>query len=53
MTFAERFDAFVCEGDSISCEVAGFEIIAQIVHAIHKRSILCSRNRYTGKAIRA
>jgi len=31
MTFMERFDTFVCEGDSITCEVAGFEIIARIV----------------------
>ena len=30
MTFTERFQTFVCEGDSISCEVAGFEIIARI-----------------------
>jgi len=31
MTFTERYSDFVCEGDSISCEVAGFEIIARIV----------------------
>ena len=31
MTFTERFQSFVCEGDSISCEVAGFEITARIV----------------------
>ena len=31
MTFTERFQSFVCEGDTISCEVAGFEIIARIV----------------------
>ena len=31
MTFTERFPTFVCEGDNISCEVAGFEITAQIV----------------------
>ena len=31
MPFTERFQPFVCEGDSISCEVAGFEIIARIV----------------------
>jgi len=31
MTFTERFPTFVCEGDSITCEVAGFEIIARIV----------------------
>ena len=31
MTFTERFQTFVCDGDSISCEIAGFEIIARIV----------------------
>ena len=31
MTFTQRFQTFVCEGDSITCEVAGFEIIARIV----------------------
>ncbi|RAN37781.1 hypothetical protein [Hyphomonas sp. GM-8P] len=31
MTLTERFQAFVCEGDSITCEVAGFEITARIV----------------------
>ncbi|MEM1087863.1 MAG: hypothetical protein AAGH90_09040 [Pseudomonadota bacterium] len=31
MTFTERFQSFVCEGDSLTCEVAGFEIIARIV----------------------
>ena len=31
MTFTQRFQNFVCEGDSISCEVAGFEITARIV----------------------
>ena len=31
MAFTERFQSFVCEGDSISCEVAGLEIIARIV----------------------
>ncbi|MHA7857788.1 MAG: hypothetical protein ACX94D_06860 [Henriciella sp.] len=31
MTFTERFDTFVCEGDSITCEAQGFEIIARIV----------------------
>ncbi|MEO0643293.1 MAG: hypothetical protein AAFY47_07750 [Pseudomonadota bacterium] len=29
--FTERFQSFVCEGDSITCEVAGFEIVARIV----------------------
>ncbi|PQA88295.1 hypothetical protein [Hyphococcus luteus] len=31
MSFTERFAAFVCEGDSISCETQGFEIVARIV----------------------
>jgi hypothetical protein len=31
MTFTQRFDRFVCEGDSIACEVSGFEITARIV----------------------
>ncbi|MEL8055193.1 MAG: hypothetical protein AAGK66_03485 [Pseudomonadota bacterium] len=31
MAFTTRFQSFVCEGDSISCEVAGFEVIARIV----------------------
>ena len=31
MTFTERFQPFVCEGDSIACEAQGFEIIARIV----------------------
>ena len=31
MSFTQRFQPFVCEGDSITCEVAGFEIIARIV----------------------
>ena len=31
MTFTERFQTFVCEGDSITCEAQGFEIIARIV----------------------
>jgi hypothetical protein len=31
MTFTQRFQTFVCEGDSIFCEVAGFEITARIV----------------------
>jgi len=31
MTFTQRFQTFVCEGDSISCEVAGIEITARIV----------------------
>ena len=30
MTFLTRFSDFVCEGDSIACEVAGFEIVARI-----------------------
>ena len=31
MTFTQRFQTFVCEGDSLTCEVAGFEITARIV----------------------
>ena len=31
MTFTEGFQSRVCEGDTISCEVAGFRIIARIV----------------------
>jgi hypothetical protein len=31
MTFTQRFQTFVCEGDSLTCEAAGFEITARIV----------------------
>ncbi|MEM0984835.1 MAG: hypothetical protein AAGJ32_01185 [Pseudomonadota bacterium] len=31
MSFTERFQSFVCEGDSITCEAQGFEITARIV----------------------
>ena len=31
MTFRERFDRYVCEGDSIACEIDGFRITARIV----------------------
>jgi hypothetical protein len=31
MAFTERFQCFVCEGDSLTCEIAGFEITARIV----------------------
>lgn len=31
MTFTERFAAFVCPGDTITCEVDGFTVMAQIV----------------------
>ena len=31
MSFTERFQTFVCEGDTISCEAQGFEFIARIV----------------------
>ena len=31
MGFRERFDRYVCEGDSIACEVDGFRVIARIV----------------------
>jgi len=30
--FTERFDSYVCDGDSISCSVDGFDVVAQIVH---------------------
>jgi len=29
--FTEKFDSFVCEGDSVACEAGGFEIVARIV----------------------
>lgn len=31
MTFTERFNSFVCEGDSIACETGSFRIVAHIV----------------------
>ena len=31
MGLRERFDRYVCEGDSIACEVDGFRVIARIV----------------------
>jgi len=31
MTFTEKFDSFVCEGDAIACDAGGFEIAARIV----------------------
>jgi len=31
MMFTTRFETFVCEGDSLTCEVDGFEITARIV----------------------
>lgn len=31
MTFTEIFQSFVCEGDCISCDVDGFEIVARVV----------------------
>jgi hypothetical protein len=31
MSFIQRFDCFVCEGDSIAVEIDGFEIAARIV----------------------
>jgi len=30
MCFTTRFSSFVCEGDSLSCDLAGFEINARI-----------------------
>ena len=32
MTFTEKFDSFVCLGDSITCEVDGFTVTARIAH---------------------
>ena len=32
MTFTQKFDDFVCMGDSISCEVDGYTIMARIAH---------------------
>ena len=29
--FTERFDSYACDGDSISCSVDGFDVVAQIV----------------------
>ena len=31
MAFWERFDRYVCEGDSIACEIDGFYVMARIV----------------------
>ena len=31
MSFAERFDSFACEGDTIRCEAEGFTFTARIV----------------------
>ena len=31
MAFRERFDCYVCEGDSIACEIDGFRVTARIV----------------------
>ncbi|MCR9193836.1 MAG: hypothetical protein NXH88_03835 [Hyphomonas sp.] len=31
MNFTTHFQTFVCEGDSLTCEVAGFEVTARIV----------------------
>lgn len=30
MTFSQRFDDFVCEGDSITCEVDGYTVTARL-----------------------
>lgn len=32
MSFAAKFDRFVCIGDSITCEVDGYEVSARIVY---------------------
>ncbi len=31
MSFSERFSTYVCPGDTITCEVDGFTVMAQIV----------------------
>ena len=31
MGYTDKFSNFVCEGDSIACEIGGFEVIARIV----------------------
>jgi len=31
VTFSQRFSDYVCEGDSIACEIDGFAIVARIV----------------------
>jgi len=31
MCFTTKFESFVCEGDSLTCEAAGFEMTARIV----------------------
>ena len=31
MTFTEKFDSFVCEGDSLTCEAQGFTVTARLV----------------------
>ena len=31
MAFRERFDRYVCEGDSIAVEIDGFRVTARIV----------------------
>ena len=32
MSFAQKFDSFVCIGDSITCELDGYTITARIAH---------------------
>lgn len=32
MTFTQKFDSFVCLGDSITCEVEGYTVTARIAH---------------------
>ena len=32
MTFTQKFDSFVCLGDSITCEVEGYTVTARITH---------------------
>jgi len=31
MTFTEKFDSFVCEGDSLTCQAQGFTVTARLV----------------------
>ena len=49
MAFRERFDRYVCEGDSIAVEIDGFRVTARIVQTSARtdsghRSILATRD---------
>ena len=35
--FTEKFDSYVCIGDTITCEVEGFTLVAQIEHDTYTR----------------